>query len=627
MSTRARTRLAVLPSLALLAAALTACTDQDEAVQEAADTFAAGLTAGDVSASAGAEAQKALETIREPLGDTEPTVSVEQVSGDSDEKRTVTLAWTWDVGPGDDTDLGYTSKVTFTRTGDDWRPEWAPTVVHPDLGDGETVDTRTLSPERADVLGAGGAKLVTARPLWSFGLDKSRIDIAQVRSSARAIAAFLDVDAKAYVKLAEASGPKAFVEALALRPADGRSLPIGFSDIPGAGVVKSTRHLGITREFAAPILGRVGPVTAEIVEESEGRYRAGDEAGLSGLEARYDEQLAGKPGAALVAIDADGEERPLVQVDPEPGEPLVLTLDVRRQKVAEAVLADLPASAGRTALVAIQPSTGAVLAAANGPANDGFNAATYSQYAPGSTFKVVTSLALLRAGLTPQTPVSCPRTVDVDGKDFENYDDYPADGYGEIPLATALANSCNTAFVGQRDKVDGSALADAAASLGLGVDRDLGAPAYFGQVPQPEGETELAADTIGQGKVLASPLVMATVAASVAAGKTVVPHLVDGVSPSAEGVEPLTSAESRALRSMMEQVVKSGSGRVLSLFAQGAKTGTAEYGDPRPDGSLATHAWMIAFDGDLAVAAFVEKGASGSGVAGPVLADFLRQAG
>ena len=119
---------------------------------------------------------------------------------------------------------------------------------------------------------------------------------------------------------------------------------------------------------------------------------------------------------------------------------------------------------------------------------------------------------------------------------------------------------------------------------------------------------------------------LATVAASVAAGRTVVPHLVDGVEPTADGVEPLTRAESRALRSMMEGVVSSGSGRVLSVLLPGvgAKTGTAEFGDTRPDGSLATHAWMIAFDGDLAVAVFVEKGASGSGVAGPVLLDFLR---
>jgi cell division protein FtsI/penicillin-binding protein 2 len=623
MSRAARAALPTLAVLALLTGGLTACTDQDAVAKEAADAFAAGLSKGDVAATAGRSAQAAYAELSRPLGDTEPEVRVEQV-GDGDDERSVALAWTWDLGPGDSTDLGYTTEVRFTRDGDTWRPTWAPAVVHPDHRDGEQVDVRVLRAERGDILGARGARLVTARPIQTFGLDKSRIEPSQVRSSARAVARFLRVGVPAFVRLAEASGPKALVEALALRPADAREVGPAFSDIPGAGVVRGTRHLGITRDFAAPILGRVGPVTAEIVEKSEGRYRAGDQAGLSGLEARYDAQLAGKPGAALVALDADGTERTLAQVEATAGAPLRLTLDAPLQQKAESALATLPRSAGVTALVAVRPSDGAVLAAANGTGNNGLDAATYSRYAPGSTFKVVTTLALLRAGLRPGSTVSCPRTIDVDGKDFENYDDYPAGGYGDIPLATALANSCNTAFVGERDKVDGSALGDAAASLGLGVDHDLGAPAYFGQVPPPEGETELAADTIGQGKVLASPLAMATVAASVAAGTTVVPHLVAGVEPTGSA-EPLTPAESRSLRSMMQGVVANGSGRVLAGLGGGvgAKTGTAEYGAPRPDGSLATHAWMIAFRGDLAVAAFVEKGASGSQVAGPVLVDFL----
>ena len=613
---------AALPVLALVLAGLSGCTDQDKAAQEAADELAAGLAAGDVAAAAGQAAQKSYAALREPLGDVEPTVRVERV-GDGDRKRSVTLAWTWDLTGAPH--LGYTTEVTLARDGDTWTPAWSPTVVHPDLEEGDQVDLRRLAADRGEILGAGGAKLVTAREIQTFGLDKSRVEPAQVVPSARAVARLLDVDVPAFVRLARASGPKAFVEAIALRPADARSVDPSFGDIPGAGVVVGKRHLGPTRDFAAPILGRVGPVTADVVKKSEGRYRAGDQAGLSGLEARYDEQLAGTPGAALVAIGSDGAERTLTQVAAKPGKPLELTLAVPLQEKAEAALATLPKSAGVTALVAIRPSDGAVLAAANGVENNGLNAATYSQYAPGSTFKVVTSLALLRAGLTPRTTVSCPRTIVVDGKAFENYDDYPAGGYGDIPLATALANSCNTAFVGQRDKVDGSALGDAAASLGLGVDHDLGAPAYFGQAPQPEGETELAADTIGQGKILASPLAMATVAASVAAGKTVVPHLVDGVTPSAGSVDPLTAGEARALRTMMQGVVANGSGRVLAGLGGGvgAKTGTAEYGTATNGGSLPTHAWMIAFRGDLAVAAFVEKGASGSQVAGPVLVDFL----
>ena len=118
-------------------------------------------------------------------------------------------------------------------------------------------------------------------------------------------------------------------------------------------------------------------------------------------------------------------------------------------------------------------------------------------------------------------------------------------------------------------------------------------------------------------------MTMATVAASVQAGRTVTPYLLEDFRPEASPDAPLTGAEGRALRGLMQAVVTEGSGSVLAGVADGAKTGTAEYGDPLPDGSLATHAWMIAFSGDLAVAAFVETGESGSSTAGPLLRDFL----
>src|SRR5690606_36413218 len=94
-----------------------------------------------------------------------------------------------------------------------------------------------------------------------------------------------------------------------------------------------------------------------------------------------------------------------------------------------------------------------------------------------------------------------------------------------VTLREAVAQSCNTAFVDQHDDLDDDALTKAAAALGLGVDHDLGFPAYFGQVPAPDGATEKAAALIGQGKVLASPMAMAAVAASVSSGRTVLPRL------------------------------------------------------------------------------------------------------
>ncbi len=421
----------------------------------------------------------------------------------------------------------------------------------------------------------------------------------------------------------EASGPLAFVEAIVFRKED---VPAGvlhaMRGIKGGAVIAAELPLAPTKGFAAPILGTVGEVTAEMITEHPDLYQIGDVAGLSGLQARYDEQLRGTPGQEVNAVGSDGKTREIFRVDAIDGQPLELTMDERLQIAAEQALADIGPAA---ALVAIKPSTGAILAAANGPGTNGLNIATYGQYAPGSTFKTVSSLALLRAGDTPDTIVPCTSSVVVDGKRFENYDDYPSSALGNIPLRTAVANSCNTAFISQRGKLGQQSIVDAAASLGMGIDHDLGFPAYFGNVVPPAGETEKAADLIGQGKILASPMTMATVIASIQSGTLVVPSLVTSVtSPPPEGVSGPTAAEADALRSMLRGVVTGGSGSFL-LDVPGppviAKTGTAEF---EKDGQVLTHAWMVAAQGDLAVAVFVDLGSSGSGTAGPILEQFLR---
>ncbi len=154
----------------------------------------------------------------------------------------------------------------------------------------------------------------------------------------------------------------------------------------------------------------------------------------------------------------------LFEVKPVPGKPLTTTLNVGLQKLAEKTLAETkPASA----LVAIRPSTGAIVAAANGRGNRGQSLATVGRAAPGSTFKVVSALALLRADLTPRSTVRCPPTVTVDGRKFSNYSDYPRSQQGTITLRTALAQSCNTAFIGQRGKLDQSLTGRGSRFLGI----------------------------------------------------------------------------------------------------------------------------------------------------------------
>lgn len=616
-------------ALVLTVTSLAACTDADEPTgpdaQEAVDALAAGLESGDLAevvfTEPPADASAELAEVVEGMGEVEPVV----VAGEADEGEgtaTAQLRWTWPIA-GDE--WTYTTDVELTEGADAWEVTWERALVEPHLKPGSVLDITPIGGVRGPIIGAGGVALVTERPVVRFGIDRSQVPKPVAVASAGRLARLVGIDAAPYVAQVEAAGDQAFVEAIVFRRDD---VPVevaqGYDALRGALAVQDDIPLAPTREFAAPILGTVGPVTAEMIDEEPERYAIGDVAGLSGLQARYDEELQGVDGAVVNAVAPDGGERELFRVAAQPGPALELTLDERLQSLAERLLADVGPS---SALVAIKPSTGAILAAANGPGTDGYNTATYGQIAPGSTFKSVSSLALLRAGLTPDSPVACTDSVVVDGKRFENYDDYPSGALGTIPLRTAIANSCNTAVIAQRGELGDRDLAAAAASLGLGIDHDLGFPAYFGQVEPPASETAAAADLIGQGTVLASPMAMATVIASIQAGETVVPRLVKSVEVSVpDEAEPLSRQEAAQLRGLLRAVVTSGSGTGL-LDVPGpqviAKTGTAEF---ERDGDLLTHAWMIGAQGDLAVAVFVDLGSSGSGTAGPILEAFLRGA-
>jgi len=602
--------------------------DDGPSPEAAAEALAAGLGSGDLSdvpfeSGAAADAQASYDEVVAGLGERSPSVTVADVGEPDAGKAQATLRWSWDLGG----EEPWTYEVTapLSEAEDEWLATWSVELVEPSLESGDVLDLSSLTPDRGDILGARGLALVTERQVSRVGIDKPTVEAAQAAASARALARIVGVDPKDYVERVKAAGPQAFVEAIVYRKEEvDPGLVRAVQGIAGGRILAGSQPLAPTRDFAAPLLGRVGEVTAEMIEDNPGEYQPGDVAGISGLQARYDDVLRGTPGVLVEAVDAEGVHYEVFRSDPLPGQPLQLSLDLDLQVEAELLLADVgPGSA----LVALRPSTGEILAAANGPGNGGLNLATYGQFAPGSTFKSVSSLALLRAGLTPSSVVPCTPSVVVDGKRFTNYDDYPSGALGDIPLRTALANSCNTAFISQAGRLSGTDLFDAGVSLGIGLDHDLGFPAYFGSVEPSTSKTESAAQLIGQGTVLASPMVMAAVIGSAQSGGLVIPRLVEGVDVTApEGAQPLTRAEAGALRSMLRSVVTDGSGRGLADVPGPpviAKTGTAEFGS---GADLDTHAWMIAAQGDLAVAVFVEVGASGSRTAGPILESFLRAA-
>ncbi|UMG94307.1 NTF2-like N-terminal transpeptidase domain-containing protein [Nocardioides sp. TF02-7] len=388
-----------------LAVVLAGCSDDDGSpdaggagaggaeVAELADRLAAALEAGAGTApDAGPLAELAyLDEDPAAVADAytdvvagmdglEPTV----VAGDVEEdggRYTAPLQWSWPVGAGDAPGATWTYEATaeLVRRDDDWQVVWQRSVVEPSLADDEVLDATTLPARRGDVTGADGEVLVTERPVVRIGIDRVRVPAGRAARAADELARLVGVDVAPYVRAVRAAGDRAFVEAITFRKGEvPRGVLAGIDGIEGALAYADEMALAPTREFAAPLLGRVGPVTAEMVEEQPDRYQVGDVAGVSGLQARYDEQLGGTPGRLVEAVAEDEpEQRELFRVDPVDGEPLALTLDARLQAEAERVLADVgPASA----LVALRPSDGAVLAAANGPGTGGLNHATFGQF-------------------------------------------------------------------------------------------------------------------------------------------------------------------------------------------------------------------------------------------------------
>ena len=662
-------------SAALLSAALTSCDSGSQAAAKAAaDQVSKALSSLDVSQAPlkgtdAAAAQGQLKAIVAGLGDVKPTVSAGEANT-SNGSTTVPLDFKWQLSG---REWHYTTTARVAQDGGRWAVEWAPGLVAPGLQAGEVLVAETQAPVRADILGARDAKLVTDRPVLRVGIDKTKVLPEQQDASARALATLVGLDPADYAKQVASAGAKAFVEAIVLRDAPGRTpTDDQIAAIGGAVVLGDTIPLAPTRSFARAVLGTVGQATAEQIQKSNGKLQAGDLAGAGGLEEQYDDELRGQEGVNVFAVAAGASgtasatasgapsaspaatakaapspssspsKRQLFQAAPVPGTPLRTTLDPRLQQLADDELAKIgPASA----VVAIRPSDGAVLAAASGPGSNGYNTAMLGQYAPGSIFKTVDSLALLREGATPDLQVECTPTLTVDGKTFQNATGYPDAHLGTISLLDAYAHSCNTAFISQRDKVSQAQLQATATSLGVGLDADLlGTAGFLGTVPADATSTEHAASMIGQGKIVMSPLAAAVMAASVAKGGVVSPRLVlnvgekDQPSRSASGsatasvtpaatAKPITPTEASTLRDMMRAVVTSGhAGFLLSVPGApvGAKTGTAEFGSDNPPKS---HAWIIGTHGDLAVAVFVDEGGLGATVSGPILTDFLTKAG
>jgi cell division protein FtsI/penicillin-binding protein 2 len=603
----------------VLAQLLTGCSSDPTAdVRAAAQAFLDDWTAGRTDAAAQLTTDPAATSaLLTQTGQDLPNAPLAADLGKVTVKdATATVDWqaTWDLAAAPE--WSYAATLSLTEGSDSWQVVSTPTVVHPQLGEGQHLElTRSLA-DRAPITDATGAPLFSETEVVNVGVDTAKVtDLATL---ANGLAAATGVSADQIVSAVNAAPAGQFVPVISLRRPDFEAIRAQVFDLPGAVFPTSTRMLAPTSRFGLALLGRVGDATQEVLSEATGddgrpRYAAGDSLGLSGLQRVYQTQLAGTPGFTVAAVSTDTSisdpGQVLDTVDPVPGTPVQTPLVPALQNAADAAVAGQPLA---THLVVVRPGTGEVLAVSSNQAANPANALS-GQFPPGSSMKTMTATALLGAGtLTPDTPVPCPGTTTVEGREFENEDQFDL---GTVPLTEAFAQSCNTTFIQQGMALPDAALAQAAASYGVGSDWQLPVGIFSGKVPADATGTTKAADQIGQGQVLMSPAQMALVAAGIASGTPAAPVEVVGGTPAGTAPAGPSPAVLDQLRPMMRQVVLTGTAKGLADRGQVyGKTGTAEFGDKTPPDS---HGWFVGYQlggpqGDIAFAVLVEAGQSSS---------------
>lgn len=595
--------------------------------QPVAEAFAADLRDGRVDAGAlrrprdAATATALLDDVTDELT-TSPVVGVigpvdsgaDGSDGGARPTAAAHLRFSWELPTGT---WAYDARLPLVLLDDGWRVDWAPRIVHPRLRTGRSLRLRTTAPERGPILSGDGRRLFRRRPVVTVYVQPRRMRSA--RQVARDVQSTLGVDATALRARVADADPDELVEVITLRMEDYAPLRTTLQPVPGLVFRRDDQLLTPYRAFARAVLGRVGAPTAEVLEGAGFGFDADDTLGLSGLQRRFQGVLAGTPGVEVEVVDDDGESVETLHRTPAiAGDALRTTLDVPAQRAADDALATVD---GPAALVALRASTGEVLAVANGPDGGATNLAFTGRYPPGSTFKVVSVTALVAGGMRPDAASACPASASVGGRAFTN-----AGGFalGPTTLRRAFARSCNTAFVRLAGAMADGAVTTTAEALGFGGTWDPGVEAFTGQAPAPEDAVERAAAAIGQGRVLASPLVMAAVAAAVQDGRWRPPVLLPDHATSGDDPPTVDAGVLRTVRGMMRNVVTDGTGRALAAVPGPpvrAKTGTAEFGSADPP---RTHAWVVAARGDVTIAVIVEGAGGGGRVAAPVAARFFR---
>jgi len=439
-----------------------------------------------------------------------------------------------------------------------WKVAWAPSVINPNLGQGARLAMVTEFPARAAVLDAEGDPLELPTPAYEVGVWPARL--ASQAATARAFAARTGLAAGQVLGQIAAAPPNQFFRLATLDPTTYAHLRAELREVPGLVVQEVSERL-----FEAEATGLVGTVGSEVnpVLRADGAYYLpGTTVGLSGLEQAYQRQLLGTPTTEVVAVTSAGAQtHVLARWAGVPGTSVRTTIS---SQVQNAALNALDSDSNSGEIVAVQASTGQVLAVAQRQASGALPAAgpLAAKLVPGTAFTIVSAAALLSDGLTASTKISCENSFTVGGQTFTS------GGTGEDRSFSAdFADGCGTAFAGVSERLSPSQFDQVVTAFGIGANwSPAPVPLFSGSAPSAAGQAALAAETIGLGNVRVSPLSMAMVAAEVDSGSWHAPQVIEGATdPVSKPGAALDPSVMSALRSLMRSAVSSGAAQAANL--------------------------------------------------------------
>jgi penicillin-binding protein 2 len=430
-------------------------------------------------------------------------------------------------------------------------------------------------------------------------------------------------------------------------------------ELPGVSIRISSRRYYPYKETASHLIGYIGKINPdEYMQWDRARFGMTSLVGRAGLEKIFDDRLRGWRGGRQIEVDARGQMiRVLSEKIPEPGEDLVLTLDLEFQKKIMELIE------GKHASVAVLDlQTEGLVALASTPAYDPnvfvspafvkerleilrnpespmLDRGVGSAYPPGSVFKLVTALtALEKNKITPQTRFFCPGTFRLKGRSRPFHCWYEK-GHGSLDLYQAIERSCNVYFFNVGRRLSPDDIAEYAHELGLGETMQLETTHIVpGLVPDSVWKKEKYHDdwylgetlsfAIGQSYLLVSPIQILRLTAIIAKnGQIIEPTILleKARERTAEGKTAVKEENLKIIRRAMLKVVQSdyGTGQLARVdFAKmAAKTGTAQVP------SKTAHSWMTGFfpyeNPEIVFVVFVEHGGSGGITSAKIVKEML----